>query len=236
MMPKHRSTLKIHSRRGPIMVSIQWRNPAHMGHSVPPAQVNTLLLFLRRVFLIPCGAGNLRAIVEVQVHAEGWSRAKVFEDCGWRALCFWRRSEWNVLRWTCRERRVPPPPSPSPLECRRFYVPGLMDCCCWFVKFFPFLRRWKSRAGNTSLYPRPFGFTRVHESILQAWNTCFGRNDCKREACGTNPFLFMVKVALDPLHNPATERCLIFHQLGCRGRAVRDDISYISLRVFLDTT
>lgn len=199
-MPKHRSTLKIHSRRGPVMVSIQWRNPAHIqGRSVPPAQVNTL----RRVFLIPCGVGNMRAIVEVQVHVEGRSRPKVFEDCGWRALCFWRRSKWNVLRWTCRKRRVPPPP--SPLECRRFYVAGLMDCCCWFVKFFPFLRRWKSRAGNTSSSPRPFGFTLADESALQAWNACFRSTDCKCEACRTNPFLFMVKVALDPLHNPATK-------------------------------
>lgn len=164
MMPKQRSTLKIHSRGGPVMVSIQCGDPAHMRPSVPPAQVNTLLLLLRRVFLIPCGVGNPRAIVEVQVHAEGWSRAKAFEDCGSRALCFWRRSEWNVLRWTCRERRVPPPPppSPSPLECQRFYVPGLIDCCCWRVKFFPFLCRWKSRAGNTSPHPRPFGFTWEH--------------------------------------------------------------------------
>ncbi len=71
-------------------------------------------------------------------------------------------------------------------ECRRFYVPG-SSTCCWFVKFFPFLRRWKSRAGNTSLYPRPFSFTLTDESILQAWSTCFGCTDHKWKVSRLSP-------------------------------------------------
>ncbi len=185
MMPKHRSTLKIHKRRGLTMVSDQCRNPAHIGHSVPPAQVNTLFLSLRRVFLIPCEVRNLRAIVRVQLTL--WDalpcRSRV-----WRLTnaAFSRRSESNVFRWTCRARRVPPPLSRG--ECRWFYVPGSSTCCCcWFVKFFPFLRRWKSRAGNTSLYPRPFSFTLTDESILQAWSTCFGCTDRKWKASRLSP-------------------------------------------------
>lgn len=204
MMPKHRSTLKIHKRRGLTMMSDRCRNPAHI---IPPAQVNTLFLSLRHVFLIPSAVRNPRAIVRM-LHRPvlpSQSRSRL-TNTG-----FSRRSESSVFRWTCR---LPPPLfslSLFPLfmcvlECRRFYV--LIDCCrC--VEFFPFLRRWKSRAGNSSLYPRPFSFTLADESFFFLFLQCIKHvlrlHGPQMKGIEAQPSLFIMKLAVSLLHNHATK-------------------------------
>jgi len=183
MRPKHRSTLKIHKRRGLTMMSTQCRNPPHIGHSGPPAHANTLFRSLRRVFLIPCKLRNLRAIVRVQIEDALPSRSRVWkQDWG-----FYKRCVFKEERIECFQVNLPRASSSSSLSlslslslsggmptvlCSR-----LIDCC-WFVKFFPFLLRWKSRPGNSS-------FIHASSSALHSQMRAFYRHETRALAAQT---------------------------------------------------